>query len=82
MELPRGGQILLDSITGRWGIAEVFAEINSFTSMILLLYFFPPGLLGERTFHFTEVKTGSVSGMTFFFLKKEKIRNQLLDMQS
>ena len=34
----------------------------------------------KRTSHFTEVKTGSVSGATFF--KKKKIRNQLLDMQS
>lgn len=35
----------------------------------------------KRTFHFTEVKTGSVRGATFFE-KKKKIRNQLLDMQS
>ena len=36
----------------------------------------------ERTFHLTEVKTGSVSGATLFKKKKKKIRNQLLDMQS
>lgn len=36
----------------------------------------------KRTFHFTEVKTGSVRGATFFEKKKKKIRNQLLDMQS
>lgn len=48
--------------------------------MILLLYIFHPVCTGKGTLHFTEVKSGSLSGATFF--KKKKIRNQLLDMQS
>lgn len=46
----------------------------------MALFFFPACMV-QRTLHFTEVKTGSVSGVTFF-KKKKKIRNQLLDMQS
>lgn len=54
-------------------------EINSFTSKILLLYVFIfSSLPGEKDFHFSEVKTGSVSGVTFFKKKKKSETNYLI----
>lgn len=73
-----GGQILFRSIPRRQGIVEVCWNklFYKYDAVALLLFF--PVCMVKRTFHFTEVKTGSVRGATFFEKKKKKSETNYL----
>ena len=63
---------------GRRGIVEVCGDklFYKYDTVALLLFF--PVCMVKRTFHFTEVKTGSVRGATFLKKKKQPETNYLI----
>lgn len=67
---PKGSQILLESIFESWGAVGVRGD-KLLDQYEMVALFLDPGCVVRRTFHFTEVKTGSAS-VERLTLKKKK----------